>query len=93
MTFPLRPTQLPCSIIFEVKGNKIGEIASALFGVVVKSDEEMRYIYYPGRAEVFAYKGRFKLRNGKREAIAELFGPKIVIAVEISPLFQTDMEE
>jgi hypothetical protein len=93
MTFPLRPAQLPCSITFEVEGNIIGEIALALFGVVVKSDEEMRYVYYPGGAEVFAHEGRFKLRNGKREAIAELFGHEIATAVETSPLFETDMEE
>lgn len=93
MTFPLRPIQLPCSIIFEVEGNIIEDIASALFGVVVKSDKEMRYLYYPGGTEVFAHKGRFKLRNGKKKAMAELFSPEIAIAVETSPLFQTDKEQ
>jgi hypothetical protein len=93
MTFPLRPTQLPCSITFEVEGNIIQDIASALFGVVVKSDEEMRYLYYPGGTEVFAHEGRFKLRNGKKQAMAELFGPEIATAVETSPLFHTDKEQ
>ncbi|KAL5383084.1 hypothetical protein DPSP01_006066 [Paraphaeosphaeria sporulosa] len=93
MTFPLRPTQLPCSITFEVEGNIIEDIASALFGVVVKSDEEIRYLYYPGGTEVFAYEGRFKLRNGKAQVIAELFGPEIATAVRTSPLFQQGMNE
>lgn len=93
MTFPLRPTKLPCNITFELEENIIEEVASALFNVVVKSDEEMRYVCYPGGTEVFAHEGRFKLRNGKRQAMAELFGPEIATAVETSPLFQTDKEQ
>lgn len=93
MTFPLRPTQLPCSITFEFEGKIIEDIALALFGVVVKSDEQIRYLYYPGGTEVFAHEGRFKLRNGKRQAMAELFGPEIATAVGTSPIFETDMKE
>jgi hypothetical protein len=93
MTFPLRPGQLPCSITFEVKDDMIGEIALALFDVVVKSDEEMRYIYHTGGTEVFAHEGRFKLRNGKREAIVKIFGAEIATAVETSPLFPMDTED
>ncbi|KAF9733718.1 hypothetical protein PMIN01_08061 [Paraphaeosphaeria minitans] len=93
MTFPLRPTQLPCSITFQIEGNIIEDIASALVGVVVKFDEEIRYLYYPGGTEVFAYEGRFKLRNGKVQVMAELFGPEIATAVRTSPIFQQGMNE
>lgn len=93
MTFPLRPTQLPCSITFELEGDIIEDIASALFGVVVKSDEEIRYLHYPGGTEVFAHEGRFKLRNGKKQVMAELLGFEIATAVETSPLFQQDKEQ
>ncbi|ORX91623.1 hypothetical protein BCR34DRAFT_608970 [Clohesyomyces aquaticus] len=93
MTFPLRPSKLLCSITLEVKGDIIQDIASALFGVAVKSDGGLRSVLCPGGTEVFAHEGKVNLRNGKKQAMADVFGSEIAMAVETSPLFPTDTED